>query len=86
MDSLLAASDTGQAVVIILAFFAIAVAIWGLLSLMSWGVGRLGWFKRAGRRFDALDDAVDEEASEEDKFRLEVAKHEGMRGHDPSTR
>jgi hypothetical protein len=86
MDPLTAASENAQIAIIILAFVGILVAIWGLLSLLIWGVGKLGLFRRARRRFDALDDAVDEELSEEDRFRLDVALHEGKRGHDPSTR
>jgi len=86
MDSLTAASESAQVAIIILAFVAILGAIWGLLTLLSWGVGKLGLFKRARRQFEALDDAVDEELSGEDEFRLDVAMHEGKRGHDPSTR
>jgi len=86
MDPLTAASENAQIAIIILAFVGILVAIWGLLSLLSWGVGKLGLFRRARRRFDALDDAVDAELSEEDRFRLDVALNEGKRGHDPSTR
>ena len=90
MNDLAAMSENAQIAFVILAFVVIAVAIWGLCTLLSrllsWSLGRSEFLKRVGRRFDALDDAVDEELSGEDKFKLDVALQERTRGHSPETR